>query len=138
MHPLASIEDPVFASEVLGKGCAIDPAQDVITAPFDGTVQQIAETKHAISLTSRNGVDILIHVGMNTIELNGAGFELLVHIGDTVQKGQPLLKFDREKIIAAGCSLMTPVIVTNAAAFKSVDVLVSGTVSAGQELIMVR
>ncbi len=138
VHPLASIEDPVFASEVLGKGCAIEPSQGVISAPFDGTVQQIAETKHAVSLVSRNGVEVLIHVGMNTIELKGIGFEPLVQAGDMVQKGQPLLKFDREQIAAAGCSLMTPVIVTNTAAFKGVDVLASGNVSVGQELLMIR
>lgn len=138
VHPLAKIEDPVFASEVLGKGCAIEPGRGEITAPFDGSITKVAETGHAVSLHGDNGVDLLIHVGMDTVELQGKGYEPQVRAGDKVHKGQLLLKFDRETIAAAGYKLMTPVIVTNSAAFADVLPMASGRVSAGQSVLLVK
>ena len=128
MRPLPRIEDPVFSSEALGKGCAIEPSGDAIVAPFDGVVEQIAQTKHAVGLRSETGVELLIHVGMDTVELKGLGFAPQVQVGDRVKQGQLLLKFNRTAIAAAGYRVTTPVVVTNTAAFKSVQVIASGTV----------
>lgn len=133
---LPRIEDPVFSSEALGKGCAIEPSGDAIVAPFDGVVEQIAQTKHAVGLRSETGVELLIHVGMDTVELKGLGFAPQVQVGDRVKQGQLLLKFNRTAIAAAGYRVTTPVVVTNTAAFKSVQVIASGTVIEGQKLLL--
>lgn len=125
-----------LSSEALGKGCAIEPSGDAIVAPFDGVVEQIAQTKHAVGLRSETGVELLIHVGMDTVELKGLGFAPQVQVGDRVKQGQLLLKFNRTAIAAAGYRVTTPVVVTNTAAFKSVQVIASGTVIEGQKLLL--
>lgn len=135
---LSQIEDPVFSSEVLGKGCAIEPSRGEIVAPADGVVEQLAETKHAVSLSCDNGLEVLIHVGMETVELKGNGYEPHVRVGDHVEKGQLLFKFDMQAIAAAGYALTTPVIVTNSDSFSHVEVVASGKVTAGQELLRVQ
>ena len=135
---LSQIEDPVFSSEVLGKGCAIEPNCGEIVAPADGVIEQLAETKHAVSMLCDNGLEVLIHVGMETVELKGKGYEPHVQVGDHVQKGQLLFRFDMQAIAAAGYALTTPVIVTNSDSFTRVETLTSGKVSAGQELLRVR
>lgn len=135
---LNQIDDPVFSSEVLGKGCAIEPSVGEIVAPADGVIEQMAETRHAVSLICDNGLEVLIHVGMETVELKGKGYEPYVHAGDHVKKGQLLFKFDMQAIAAAGYALTTPVIVTNSDSFTCVETLLSGKVSAGQKLLRVR
>ena len=90
IRALTRIKDPVFSSEVLGKGCAIEPSCGEVVAPADGIVKKIAKTHHAISLLCDNGMEVLIHVGMDTVELKGKGYELFVQTGDHVQKGQLL------------------------------------------------
>ena len=134
---LSQIEDPVFSSEVLGKGCAIEPSVGEIAAPADGVVEQLAETQHAVSLRCDNGLDVLIHVGMETVELKGKGYEPHVQVGDHVKKGQLLFRFDMQAIAAAGYALTTPVIVTNSDSFARVETLASGKVMAGQDLLRV-
>lgn len=135
---LSQIEDPVFSSEVLGRGCAIEPTSGEILAPADGIVEQLAETQHAVSLLCDNGLEVLIHVGMETVELHGKGYEPHVNVGEHVKQGQLLFRFDMQQIAAAGYALTTPVIVTNSDNFHSVATLVSGRVTAGQELLCVR
>lgn len=135
---LSHIEDPVFSSEVLGRGCAIEPTCGEIVAPADGVINQLAETKHAVSMICDNGLDVLIYVGMETVELKGKGYEPHVKVGDHVEKGQLLFQFDMQAISAAGYALTTPVIVTNTDLFSSVTTLASGKVTAGQELLGVR
>lgn len=132
---LTRIEDPVFSSEVLGKGCAIEPSCGEVVAPADGIVKKIAKTCHAISLLCDNGLEVLIHVGMETVELKGKGYELFVQTGDHVQKGQLLFRFDMQAITAAGYTLTTPVIVTNSSRFARIEPLLSGRVTAGQQLL---
>lgn len=95
--PLSAVHDEAFASEALGKGFAIAPAEGKVVAPFDGKIAAIFPTKHAIGLVSETGVEILIHVGLNTVELNGKYFEALVEADEIVKKGQPILTFDLEK-----------------------------------------
>ena len=101
IRALTRIKDPVFSSEVLGKGCAIEPSCGEVVAPADGIVEKIAKTHHAISLLCDNGLEVLIHVGMDTVELKGKGYELFVQTGDHVQKGQLLFRFDMQAIAAA-------------------------------------
>ena len=138
MRILSEIEDPVFSSEALGKGCAIEPSKGEVVAPFDGTVEQVAETSHAVGLMGDNGLEVLIHVGMDTVELKGKGYEPQVKVGDKVKKGQLLLKFDMAAISAAGYKLTTPVVVTNTDDFASVEPTATGKVTQGQEVVLVK
>ena len=136
--PLDGIEDPVFSAEVLGKGCAIEPDKGEIYAPADGVILKIAESSHAVSLRCDSGVDLLIHVGMDTVERHGAGFAPQVRAGEHVHSGQLLLIFDLQKIRADGYPLTTPVVVTNSDAFSDVTVVASGNVTEGQNILLLR
>ncbi|OJG94150.1 PTS system, beta-glucoside-specific IIABC component [Enterococcus termitis] len=111
--PLSKASDQAFAQGALGKGVLIEPTEGIVRAPFDGTVMTLFPTKHAIGLISDQGMELLIHIGMDTVQLEGQGFEAKVAQGDKVKKGQVLVTFDMEAIKAAGYSVETPVIVTN-------------------------
>ncbi|UFR15673.1 PTS beta-glucoside transporter subunit IIBCA [Streptococcus equi subsp. zooepidemicus] len=111
--PLSEVPDETFSSKLLGEGLAILPNEEYVYAPFDGEVITLFPTKHAIALKNAKGVDVLIHVGIDTVELKGQGFEQLVKAGDTVKQGQPLLRIDLELIGSKGYSLVTPFVVTN-------------------------
>lgn len=111
--PLEEVEDEVFSSGALGKGLAIVPVEGKVLAPFDGTVVSVFPTLHAICLESNNGVELLIHVGIDTVSLKGAPFKSYIEKGQTVTSGQLMIEFDIGAISAAGLSLHTPVIITN-------------------------
>ncbi|MBL1226128.1 beta-glucoside-specific PTS transporter subunit IIABC [Enterococcus sp. BWR-S5] len=111
--PLSKVNDSAFSSKVMGEGLAILPEDDTIVAPFDGVVSAIFPTKHAIGLTSTAGLELLIHVGIDTVELNGKFFEVLVEPDAVIKAGQPLLKVDFAGIKEAGYDITTPLIVTN-------------------------
>lgn len=111
--PLADVNDATFSSEVLGKGYAVIPDKGEVYAPFDGTVETIMDTCHALGLVSDTGIEILVHVGLETVELNGKYFEAQVKTGKRFHKGDLLLKFDLKQIADAGYDVTTPVIVTN-------------------------
>lgn len=113
VYPISQSKDPVFASESLGKGVYIVPDDNKVYAPFDGEIIMIAGTKHALGLVSDNGVEVLIHVGLNTVELNGEGFKLNVNIGDKVTKGALLMTFDKKLFERKGYSTDIPVVCTN-------------------------
>lgn len=110
---LETAQDPAFASGALGKGCVIEPNDNTVRAPFDGEISALFPTKHAIGLTGDNGIEVLIHVGINTVELNGKHFEAFVSQGDHVKAGHKLITFDREAIAKTGYPTSTMVIVTN-------------------------
>lgn len=134
--PLSKIDDAVFASETLGKGVAITPTEGVVKAPFDGTVTAVYPSKHAIGLTSDTGVECLIHIGMDTVNLGGRHFEMTVDQGQRVRAGDTLLTFDIAAITAEGYSLCSPVIVSNTSNYLDVRPMVeSGQVKAGDEII---
>lgn len=120
--PLSEVSDPAFASGAMGLGAAISEPDGKVFSPVDGEVTVLFATKHAIGLHAASGADLLIHVGLDTVKLNGKYFEALVAQGDKVKKGQLLLKFDVAAIKAAGYDTTTPVIVTNAAEFNQITV----------------
>lgn len=135
--PMDKIPDPVFAEGVLGKCCGIEPAESSICAPFDGTVEAVAETKHAIGLRSVDGVELLIHVGIDTVKMNGSGFDVKVQAGDSIRCGQLLMEIDREAIKLAGYSDTTIVIVSNTNEYASVNLLKEGTCTQLEKIISV-
>ena len=114
------IPDDTFASGVLGDGVGIQPADEVVVAPFDGTISSVAESRHAVGIES-NGMELLIHVGVDTVNMKGDGFACLVNEGDTVKTGQPLIRFNIDKIKAAGYSDTVAVLLTNSDDFDNVE-----------------
>ncbi len=133
--PLNTVKDETFAGEYLGKGVAIQPEQGRVVAPFDGKVTVVMDTKHAIGITSNNGIEILIHVGMDTVQLNGKYYQTHVKIDDEVKKGDLLLTFEKENIIAEGYEITTPVVITNTADFKQINALTDKQAEEGDEVI---
>ena len=119
--PLNKVPDETFAQGVLGLGAAIEPSEGKVVAPADGTVETIFDTKHAIGLSLNNGAEVLIHIGINTVELGGEGYKAFVAEGDTVKKGQTLITFDMDFIKSKGYNLITPVIVTNSDDYSSIE-----------------
>lgn len=111
--PLKAAKDAAFAQGTLGRGILIYPEKGEVRAPFDGTVMTLFPTKHAIGMVSETGLELLIHVGLDTVQLEGKYFESLVQQGERVKQGDLLLRFDKKKIEKEGYSLETPVIVTN-------------------------
>ena len=136
--PLSEVNDEAFASEALGKGFAIEPVEGQVVAPFDGKIAAIFPTKHAIGLVSDTGVEILIHVGLNTVELKGQYFEVLVNADDTVKKGQPLLDVDLKSIQAAGYETQVPVVVTNSPQYSSIETITQGPTDCQEDILAVK
>lgn len=124
--PMEEIKDETFASGVLGQGVGIVPAKGEVVAPFDGTISTVFDTKHALGLVSKDGVELLIHVGINTVELNGKYYTAKVADGDSIRAGQVLLTFDQEAIKRAGYDITTAVLVTNADDYAKVSVEKTG------------
>ena len=133
---LTDVEDEVFSTGVLGEGIAFVPAVGEVHAPCSGVIDNFADTCHAIGLTSADGVEVLIHVGMDTVALNGEGFQPMVKTGDTVRKGQLLLKFDIDLITRKGYKVVTPMVVTNGDDLSSLTPAPLGKVSAGDAVVL--
>lgn len=119
--PLEEVPDPVFAQKMMGDGIAIEPTEGTVVAPVNGEIVQFFPTKHAIGITSETGVEILIHVGLETVGMKGEGFEALVKVGDKVKVGTPLLTFDMNLIKEKAKSLVTPIILTNGDILETVQ-----------------
>ncbi len=134
---LASIKDDAFASGVLGKGAAVLPEEGKVFAPADGEVTALFPTLHAIGMKTEEDVEILIHIGLDTVQLNGEGFEAMVQCGDKVKKGQLLITFDKELIEGKGYCLETPVIITNSDDFLDVVETAEGEVEPGNSLVKI-
>ena len=134
---LSEVKDEAFASGVLGQGAAVEPEEGVLYAPADGTVSALFPTGHAIGLTTQTGLELLMHVGMDTVQLEGKGFKAFVETGETVKQGQKLLEFDRKLISEAGYSLVTPVLVTNSDDFEQVEITGDEKVKAGDLLLSI-
>ena len=135
---LSNVNDPVFSSGAMGQGIAVKPSEDVVYAPADAEVTIVFPTGHAYGLRTANGAEILIHVGIDTVSMNGEGFNHKVAQGDKVKAGEVLGTFDSAKIAAAGLDNTTMVIVTNTADFASVNPVASGSVAKGDAIIEVK
>ncbi len=135
--PLDQVPDPGFASGAVGKGIAIDPIEGIVIAPEDGKVAMAFETGHAIGLKLDSGVELLVHIGIDTVNMEGKGFQVHVSKGDVVSAGTPLISFDLAAIAAAGYSAVTPVLVTNHRRFASVDSNATLEVTPGAGLLTV-
>lgn len=117
--PLESVSDPTFAGKILGDGLAVIPSDGRLYAPADGTIENLMETKHALGLVTKGlRAELLIHVGRDTVSLNGQHFTLHVQEGEKVRRGQLLLEFDRDALLALGFDLATPVLVCNGDEFE--------------------
>ena len=134
---LSQVNDPAFASGAMGFGAAVKNPDGKVYSPVDGEVTVFFETKHAIGIHGENGEELLIHVGLDTVSLNGAPFAYKVSEGETVKKGQLLMTADLAGIEAAGLKLHTPVLVTNTDDFVSVKVVKTGDVTPGDVVLSV-
>lgn len=132
---LSNVDDTMFSQELLGKGAAIQPANGNVYAPFDGEVQAMFKTNHAIGLRNEKGVELLIHIGMDTVNLEGKHFSPKVTQGQKVSKGDLLLTFDLEAIKAEGYDVTTPVVVTNTIEFETILSVAQGTIQHGEPLL---
>ena len=132
--PLNEVKDEVFSTGVLGKGVAVLPDKGELYAPVDGKITMVPDTKHAVSILDASGAEILMHIGMDTVALNGKGFETMVKEGDVVRRGQLLVRFDIDAIRAAGYEVITPVVITNSDDL-GVKTLKQGNITAGTDLL---
>ncbi|MGM0216307.1 PTS system trehalose-specific EIIBC component [Enterococcus sp. AZ109] len=135
--PLNQAKDPVFAEGMMGQGVVINPSEGKLYAPFDGQVSLLFPTKHAIGLLSNDGTEVLIHIGIDTVKLDGQHFTAKVSQGDTVTKGQLLMEFDLEAIRAAGYEVQTPIIVTNSNEFQVDPMLETAPINLDQAIMTV-
>ena len=133
--PLEDVPDPTFSQGILGKGAAVRPSEGRVLAPADGTIDVMFDTGHAVSMTTADGAEVLIHVGIDTVQLNGQHYKACCKAGDKVKKGDLLIEFDPEAIKAAGYDTITPVIVCNPDAFSAVKAENAGPVAAGDALL---
>lgn len=136
--PLSEVNDDVFSSGLLGKGVAIVPNKGEVFAPFSGEIVTLLESKHAIGLKGDNGVELLIHVGIDTVTLKGQHFESYVSQGDRVEAGDKMLEFDMEAIKAKGFELVTPVIVTNDKQFSEVELAEPASTHKGEMILSLK
>lgn len=137
IKPLSEIEDSAFALGSLGNGVAIDPTEGKVVAPFDATVTSLFPTKHAIGLISDKGIEILIHIGINTVKLEGKYFKAHVNQGDKVKAGQNLITFDIDGIKKEGFNIETPIVITNSSDYLDIIETEKEYVNRNDELLTV-
>ncbi len=133
---LSKVPDQVFAEKMAGDGVAIDITGDIIVAPADGELSLIFKTNHAFAMTLSNGVELLVHVGIDTVSLEGKGFERLIDPGKQVKAGTPILKIDRDFILGNGLKLYTPVLITNPDIIKEIKPVLNESVVAGSNTVL--
>lgn len=132
---LSQAEDGVFSEGMLGQGAAILPSEGKVYAPFDGEINMVFDTKHALGLTSQEGIELLIHIGIDTVQLNGKYYHIHVKDGDKIKAGQLLAEFDMEGIEAEGYRIITPVIITNSDNYSSIVVTKTGNIQKGDQFL---
>ncbi len=133
--PLTKVPDPTFAEKILGDGFAVLPSQGKIYAPADGEVSMVFDTLHAITMTTTQGVELLIHIGLDTVTLKGQPFKAYVTAGDSVKKGDLFVEADLEKIREAGLNTIIPVLICNTDAYEKISLLREGEVGPGEDVI---
>lgn len=134
--PLSEVPDPVFAQKMAGDGLAMDPDDDIIVAPADGELTLVFNTKHAFAMTLDNGIELLVHIGIETVSLNGEGFEQLAEAGTKVKAGTPIIKVDREFVKSKNLPLITPALITNPDILKSITPVENVNTVAGETTIL--
>ncbi|HIV99353.1 MAG TPA: PTS glucose transporter subunit IIA [Candidatus Ornithospirochaeta avicola] len=134
---ITKVPDPTFSDGLMGKGVAIEPSEGVLRAPIDAKIDLMFDTGHAVNLITDSGLEILIHVGLETISLKGEGFTVLKQTGDSVKKGDELIKFDLDFLKSKGFETITPMVICNSDDFKDVKVFTSESVKAGDKVLEV-
>lgn len=132
---IKEVSDPTFSEEILGKGAAIIPSDNRIYAPIDGTVSTVFPTGHAVAVTSAEGVEILIHIGLDTVKLDGKHFTIHASEGQEVKKGDLLLEADLEQIKAEGYDTITPIIICNSDDFSEIQMMEPKDVGQGEDIL---
>ena len=135
---LEDVEDEVFSQKILGEGAAVEPSEGKLYAPCDGKIDSVFDTKHAVNMVSDDGVEILLHIGIDTVKLGGQYFEAHVSDGQEVKKGDLLISFDMDKIKAAGYKVTTPIIIGNTDDYASVEPVAQNSISAGDIILKIK
>lgn len=138
VRALSEVPDPTFGQELLGKGVAIQPKKGRVVSPVNGKIAIVFETKHALTIISDIGAEVLIHIGLDTVKLNGEHFTAHVKAGDTVKAGDLLVEFDMDKIKEAGFNLITPVVICNTTDFAEVEGYAGKSVKELDEIINIK
>ena len=133
--PMDEVNDQTFAHELLGPGIAIVPSNGTVVSPIDGTIATAMDTKHAVCIQGEDGLELIVHAGLDTVELNGKYYQTYKEIGDQVKAGDVLLEFDLEEIAKAGYDVTTPIVITNLGDYKITKCLTGQQVKAGEEVI---
>ena len=133
---LSEVPDEVFATKLAGDGVAIEPTEDVFVSPGDGELVLIFKTNHAFCIRLDNGVEVLVHIGIDTVNLNGEFFERLAIEGTKVKAGDPIVKVNRDKVAERGYSLITPILITNMEIISEINCLSGKTVKAGKDSVI--
>ena len=136
--PISQVSDPTFGEEILGKGVAIQPADGKIYAPADGTIEMLFDTKHAVSMTTTEGVELLVHIGLDTVALKGEHFTAHKGNGDAVKKGDLLISVDLEAVKAAGYDVITPMVVCNTSDYQTVEAVTGSDVNPGDTVLILK
>lgn len=133
--PMDEVNDQTFAQELLGPGIAIVPSNGTVVSPINGTIATVMDTKHAVCIQGEDGLELIVHAGLDTVELNGKYYQTHKEIGDQVKAGDVLLEFDLEEITKAGYDVTTPIVITNLGDYKITKCLTGQQVKAGEEVI---
>ena len=133
--PMDAVNDQTFAQELLGPGIAIVPSNGTVVSPINGTIATVMDTKHAVCIQGEDGLELIVHAGLDTVELNGKYYQTYKEIGDQVKAGDVLLEFDLEEITKAGYDVTTPIVITNLGDYKITKCLTGQQVKAGEEVI---
>lgn len=133
--PMDEVNDQTFAQELLGPGIAIVPSNGTVVSPIDGTIATVMDTKHAVCIQGEDGLELIVHAGLDTVELNGKYYQTYKEIGNQVKAGDVLLEFDLEEIAKAGYDVTTPIVITNLGDYKITKCLTGQQVKAGEEVI---
>lgn len=133
--PMDEVNDQTFAQELLGPGIAIVPSNGTVVSPINGTIATVMDTKHAVCIQGEDGLELIVHAGLDTVELNGKYYQTYKEIGNQVKAGDVLLEFDLEEITKAGYDVTTPIVITNLGDYKITKCLTGQQVKAGEEVI---
>ena len=133
--PMDEVNDQTFAQELLGPGIAIVPSNGTVVSPINGTIATVMDTKHAVCIQGEDGLELIVHAGLDTVELNGKYYQTYKEIGDQVKAGDVLLEFDLEEITKAGYDVTTPIVITYLGDYKITKCLTGQQVKAGEEVI---